>query len=205
MSRFALLPVAAACLWIASPAAAQDHVPANAPPVIVTVGRSTVRVAPDRAFVSVATEATAPAPAAAQQQIAQTMTAVRAALRAARIPDEAVKTQAYGLNEEIEFRDGKRVVRGYRARNSIEVRVDEIPRVGEVIDAAVKAGANAVNDIRFDLKDRDGAEREALKRAVVDARARADALAAGAGVTITGIVRVDEQGRNRARCPGRCR
>jgi hypothetical protein len=193
MSRVPVL--CAACLAFAASAAAQPAVRSDDAPSIVTVGRASVKTAPDRAFVTVATEATAPAPAAAQQQIAQAMTAVRSALKAARVPDEAIRTLAYGLQEEVEFPNGKKVRKGYRALNTIEVRVDDITRVGEVIDAAVKAGANNVSDIRFDLKDRDTVEREALRKAVADARARAEAAAAGAGVTIGGILRIDEQGQ----------
>lgn len=194
MSRVPCL-CAAACLAFSASVAAQPAGRSDDAPSIVTVGRATVRTAPDRAFVTVATEASAPAPAAAQQQIAQAMTAVRAALKAARVPDDAVKTLAYGLQEEVEYPNGRRVRKGYRAVNTIEVRVDDIAKVGDVIDAAVKAGANNVSDIRFDLKDRDAVEREALKKAVADAKGRAEAIAAGAGVSIGAILRIDERGQ----------
>jgi uncharacterized protein YggE len=193
-----MIHVSALCLvtslLVTSTAAAQPASPENEPSV-VTVGRATVRTAPDRAFVIVATESTAPAPGTAQQQIARQMTAVRDALKSARVPEDAIKTLAYSLQEDVDFQNGKRVRRGYRAVNSIEVRVDDIGRVGEVIDTAVKAGANTVSDIRFDLKDRDAVERDALKKAVADARARAEAIASGAGLTIVRILRIDEQGQ----------
>ena len=195
MRRFIVPCAAVLCLSATSTTSAQDPAGSKEPPVIVTVGRSSVKVAPDRAFVTVSTEAAAPAPAAAQQKIAESMTAVRAKLKAALVPDDAVKTIAYSLQEEAEYPNGRRVSKGYRARNTIEVRVDEIGKVGTVIDAAVAAGANAVGDIRFDLKGRDAVERDALKKAVIDARARAEALASGAGVTIAGVLRIDEQGQ----------
>lgn len=163
-------------------------------PVIVASGSAIVRLPPDRAFVTLATETLAQRPADAQQRNAQSMTAVRAALKNARVPDDAVRTLSYSLNEEVEFPDGKRVSRGYRATNLIEVRLDDVTRVGEVIDAAVQSGAARVNDIRFDLKNREGAERDALRQAVADARARADAMAAGANVSIGTVLRVEEQG-----------
>jgi uncharacterized protein YggE len=49
-----------------------------------------------------------------------------------------------------------------------------------------------VTSIRFDLKDRAGAEREALRLAVVDARARADAAAAGAGGAVDRVLRIED-------------
>ena len=52
-----------------------------------------------------------------------------------------------------------------------------LPKVGEILDLAVGAGATSVTGVRFDLKDRSGAEREALKRAVEDARAPGQAAA----------------------------
>ena len=63
-------------------------------------------------------------------------------------------------------------MRGYVARNQVQVRVDALAKLGEIIDAAVSAGATNVSSIRFDLKDRDTAEREALRLAV-RGRARA--------------------------------
>ena len=56
------------------------------------------------------------------------------------------------------------------------------------------AGATAVDNIRFDLKDRERVEREALRMAVADARARATAAAAGAGLSVDRVLRIDEQG-----------
>jgi uncharacterized protein len=56
----------------------------------------------------------------------------------------------------------------------------------------VTAGATNVSSIRFDLKDRTGAEREAVRLAVADARARADAAADGAGARVSKVLRIEE-------------
>jgi len=181
-------------LVAAPPAAGQSPVPPG-PPAIVVIGQATVRQAPDRAFVVLATETRAPRPQAAQQQNAELMAAVRQKLAGARLPDEAIRTISYSLQEESDWVNGKRVHRGYRVANLIEVRVDDISRVGEIIDLGVSAGVTNVNDIRFDLKDREAAERQALRRAVADARARAEAAAAGAGVTLGVILRIEEAAR----------
>ena len=57
-----------------------------------------------------------------------------------------------------------------------------------------RSGATSLGGVRFDLKDRSRLEREALRLAVADARAKADAIATGAGRTIDRIVRIEEQG-----------
>jgi uncharacterized protein YggE len=82
------------------------------------------------------------------------------------------------------------------ARNLLEVRLDDIERVGEILDTVVQAGATSVAGVRFDLKDRSGAEREALRLAVADARSRAEAAAAGAGSAIVRVIRIEDSRQN---------
>jgi uncharacterized protein YggE len=191
-------PQPPACLLLLAvtviPAAAQTSDTQSLSSVIVSTGTAVVRRAPERAFVTIATETLAPTPSDAQQKNAQAMSAVRQKLTSLRLPADAVRTSSYSLNQEFELTNNRREPRGFRAINAVEVRVDEISRTGEIIDAVVQAGAATINGIRFDLKDRDAAEREALTQAVADARARADAIAAGAKVTVTKVVRIDEQG-----------
>ena len=173
---------AGALVLCAATAFAQSNPPPAPPapqPMIVSSGDATVRVTPDRAFVTLATEVLAPTPSDAQQKNAAAATAVRGRLKALRLPDDAVKTVSYSLSEEYEFTNNKRISRGFRAVNQIEIRVDEIARIGEVVDASVQAGAATVSNIRFDVKERAAAERQALKDAVADARARAEAMVNG--------------------------
>ena len=95
---------------------------------------------------------------------------------------------------EFDYANGRQTFRNYLARNTVEVRLDDIDRVGIVIDAAAAGGATTITGIRFDVRNRAALERDALRQAVADARARADAAAAGAGATIDRIVRVEEDG-----------
>src|SRR5690242_3769958 len=155
--------------------------PADRQPLIVCEGNSTVRHAPDRALVTLSVESRAARPAEAQQQNAQAMTALQSKLTSLGIPAASVQTIAYNLQQEFDYQNGKQVPRDFLAAHTIEVIVDDINRVGAITDAAVQSGATSVRDIRFDLRDRAGAEREALRRAVADARANAEAMAAGAG------------------------
>jgi uncharacterized protein YggE len=193
MTRFlnplAVLFVAAAALH----AEAQPPRPA-VPPTVVASGKAVVKRAPDRAFVSFATETRAPRPEQAQKDNAAVMAQVRKKLASEQIPDEAIQTTSFNLHEDVDWVNGKRVPRGYVVTNVIEVRVDALDQVGRLLDGVVAAGATSVGGVRFDLKDRSGLEREALRLAVVDARARADAVAAGAGTRIVRIQTIEEQG-----------
>ncbi len=138
-------------------------------PVVVATGEAVVKRAPDRAFMSIAAESRARTSREAQRSNAEAMTAVLAKLKAAGLAGDAIQTTGYDIQPEFDYGNGKQTLRGYVARNSIEVRVDDLPKLGDILDIAVGAGATSVAGVRFDLKDRSGAEREALQLAVEDA------------------------------------
>ena len=161
-------------------------------PIVVTTGEGVVKLAPDRLWVSIAAESRAKSPKEAQRANADAMKAVLDRLKTLGLPDDAIRTSGYDLQPEFDFANGRQTLRGYVARNSIEVRVDDITRAGDVLDAAVSSGATNVSGIRFDLKDRAAAERDALRSAVADARRRADSAAAGAGMRVDRVLRIEE-------------
>jgi uncharacterized protein len=191
--RSLILMVLSASLWPVVPVPAQPTPsPSVDVPVIVTTGEAVVRRAPDRAFVTVSVETRAKSPRDAQRLNAEAMTEVQQRLTAARIPKEAIRTAGYDLQQEFDFVQGRRIPREYLVRNAVEIRIDEVARAGEIMDTVVQSGATSLAGIRFDLQDRAGAEREALRLAVADARGRADAAAAGAGRTVDRVIRVDD-------------
>jgi uncharacterized protein YggE len=165
------------------------------------MGHATIERTPDRAYVTFATETRGPKPDDVQKQNAAAMTRVQDAVARARVPADAIRTLGLNLQEEFDWANGKRTSRGYTASNSIEVRVDDLATIGALIDAAVSAGATGVSAVRFDLKDRAGAEREALRLAVADARGRADAAAAGANAQVARVVKIEEGGGPRQPVP----
>jgi uncharacterized protein YggE len=178
---------------IAPSVSAQTPAPASEGPVVVTAGEAVVKRVPDRAWVQITAESRARNPREAQKLNVDAMSAVLQKLKGAGLPADALQTRGYDLQPEYDYNNGRQTVRGYVARNTVEVRVDDLPRVGEVIDLAVTAGATSVGGVRFDLKDKGAAEREALRLAVEDARQRAEAAAGGAGMKVERIIRIEEQ------------
>src|ERR687892_405008 len=162
-------------------------------PTIVTRGEAIVTARPDRAFVTIAAESRSRNSAEAQKQNAAAMTAVLQKMEQSGVPKDAIRTIGYELQPEFDYANGRQTFRNYLARNTVEVRLDDIDRVGIVIDAAAAGGATTITGIRFDVRNRSALERDALRQAVADARARADAAAAGAGATIDRVVRVEEE------------
>jgi uncharacterized protein YggE len=177
-------------LLIPAAAAAQQATPTD-PPLVVSTGEGVVEAAPDRAWITITAESRAGNPRDAQRRNAEAMTPVLAKLRASGISSDAIRTLGYDLQQEWDYVNNQRVSKGYVARNTVDVRVDNIDRVGELLELAVGSGATAVGGVRFDLKDRKKLEREALRLAVEDARARAEAVAAGAGRAIDRVLRID--------------
>jgi hypothetical protein len=182
-------------IWmIAAAVSAAAQTAAVEPAIVVVSGTGVVTAAPDQAWVRIGAETRAKAPREAQAANAAAMTAVQQKLAALGLAKDAVRTMAYDVQMEFDYANGRQTPRGYVARNTIEVRVDDLAKVGEVLDASVGSGATTVSGLRFDLKSREAAERDALQRAVADALRRAEAAAAGAKRVVDRVIRIEEAG-----------
>jgi uncharacterized protein YggE len=183
----------AVALTCAAPASAQDRPSLADPPVIVTSGTATVRRPPDRAFITIAIESRAKNPRDAQKLSADAATLVHQRLSQARLGADAVRTLGYNLEQDFEVVPNGRIPRDFIARNTLEVRVDDLSRVGEIIDLSVRGGATSVAGVRFEIQNRAAAEQDALRQAVADARSRADAAATGAGLIVDRVLRIEDR------------
>ena len=83
---------------------------------------------------------------------------------------------------------------GYTVRRQFDVKVREIGKAGGVVDACTGAGATGIDNVAFGTADPNAGRAEALRRAVADARGTADALAAAAGLHVTGIESIGQGG-----------
>jgi uncharacterized protein YggE len=179
--------------WSTAVLAQQPAAAALVESAIVT-GDGVVRAAPDRAWLDVGAESRAASAREAQRRNTELMMPILDKIRAAGIPAEAIRTIGYDVQYEWEFVNNKRVGKGYVARNTVEIRVDTIERVGEMLELAAGSGATSLGGVRFDLKNRAQLERDALRLAVESARARAQAVATGAGRAVDRILKIEEQG-----------
>ncbi len=85
-------------------------------------------------------------------------------------------------------------IAGYRASNTIRIRVDDLDRVGYVIDEAVTAGANQFEGISFGLENETPQRQQALSEAATEARAKARSIASALGVELGPVLDVSEGG-----------
>ena len=83
---------------------------------------------------------------------------------------------------------------GHTVSRGFHVKVRAIDKAGAVADACTAAGATAINGVTFGLADERAARAQATAKAVDDARANGEALAAAARLHIVGIKRIDLTG-----------
>jgi hypothetical protein len=181
--------VLALSLLCAATAAAQSN---PEPPQVIVSGEGVVKATPDQAWVSIGAESRSKVSKDAQQRNADAMAAVQQKIAAFGIPKDAIKTTAIDLQLEFDYANGKQTPRGYVARNTIEVRVDDLARLGDVLDAVVASGATMIHGLRFDVKQREEIEQAALQAAVANAMAKAAAVAAGAKRAVDRVIRIEE-------------
>ena len=168
-------------------ARAGDAAGAEAARIVVT-GSATVHAAPDRAaFVAGITTEGRDADAVLDRN-AERAERVLAALRGAGVDVERLQTRGVRLEPRSSQRprDAGEAWRpeivGYRAVNRVEVETADLERVGALLAAAVDAGADAVDGIRFRLEDEEPARDRAIRRATADALREARVMAEAAGV-----------------------
>lgn len=189
--------IAAIALFIISATVASAQTTPPEPPSVMVSGEGVVTAVPDQAWVRIGAESRAKISKDAQARNAEAMTAVQQKMTTLGIPKDAVRTLAIDLQMEYDYANGKQTPRGYVARNTIEVRVDDFAKLGDVLDAAVGSGATNLHGLRFDVKRRAALEREALQMAVANAMGRAEALAAGAKRSIDRVLRIEESSVSR--------
>ena len=195
MKTSAVALVAIAVLTATATANAQVAVPEV--PTVVVSGEGVVTAVPDQAWVRIGAESRSKVSKEAQARNAEAMTAVQQKMTSLGIAKDAVRTLAIDLQMEYDYANGRQTPRGYVARNTIEVRVDDFAKLGDVLDAAVGSGATNLHGLRFDVKRREALEREAMSLAVANAMGRAEALAAGARRSIDRVLRIEESAAGR--------
>lgn len=167
-------------------------------PVLAVQGTAEVRVAPELAVVQLGVVDQAPSAADAQQGVNRVAAAVLSAVRDIGLDDRQVQTSHLTLTpvyarQEPGDLEPPRIV-AYRATYTVAIRVQNLDRVGAVIDAALGAGANQLDGVSFGLENDLPARQEALRLAVAEARAKADVMASALGVRLGGIIMVTEGG-----------
>jgi uncharacterized protein len=166
------------------------------PGVITVTGEASVAAAPDMATISLGVTTSAATASEAMAANATAMSGVFERLKAAGIADEDTQTSNLQLNPNWNNSSSASTpeITGYTASNQVTVKVRKIESLGDVLDAAIKDGANTLNGVSFDISAPRPLQDDARKAAVEDAMARAKLLAEAAGVKLGKITAISEGG-----------
>jgi uncharacterized protein len=186
-----LLLVASAIAGVAQPRFGRSATTAPPATTITVTGNGSVTTVPDRATFGFTIETRGKTATAALAQNSNDATAVIAALKAAGVTSANLQTSQVSLMPQTS-QDGTTIV-GYVASNSVTVRTG-LDRAGTIVDAAVGAGANGVSGPSLDVADQSTLYRDALHKAVDDAKLKAQSLADAAGLSLGAAQSIAEGG-----------
>lgn len=161
-------------------------------------GDAIIQAQPDTAIVSIAVVTQNASASEAQAENASRTDAVVRAVRAAAGAGAEVKTGGYSLQPQYAYKEGQPpTISTYIARNTVVVTMSELARVGTVIDAASRAGANSVDNLQFTLRRDQTARAQALTQATHEAISKAQTIAQALKGRVVRILEVQEGGTAR--------
>jgi uncharacterized protein YggE len=174
-----------ACGQAVLPTASSAQTPSR---TLTISGAGKVTLKPDIAYiyVGVHTETTTASEAVAQNNV-RTQQLIDA-LKAAGVADNDIQTTNFSIWQNNQYGpDGLISGSNYVVDNTVYLTVRNLAQLGDLLDAAVKAGANNINSIQFDVADKTQALSAARAEAVKTAQQQATELAAAAGVKLGGV------------------
>ncbi|QDX40018.1 SIMPL domain-containing protein [Salarchaeum sp. JOR-1] len=175
-----VLVATAGCLGGAQAAAGDDE---SAKTIDVS-GSETIYATPDQVVLHVAVEASGDSASDVRDQLDAAAADLASSLEAQGVASEDIVTSRYDLS----VRD-RETGETYRGVHAFRVTSGDVENAGFLVDVALSNGANRVDGVQFTLSEdtREGLHRQALAAAVADARGDADALAAAANLSVTGV------------------
>lgn len=120
--------------------------------------------------------------------------AMIAGLKDMAIAEADLQTSNYSIAPKYEYKDGMQRVIAYTVNQNLEVKVRDLSKVGAVLARMAQLGANQVNGVTFTIDDPTSLTQEARRKALEDARAKAQELADALGVELVRVVTFAENG-----------
>lgn len=175
--RLTTLTLAATCLLLAT-ACTQERVVDNNR-TLSTSGQGEVKVAPDRAEVSMQVEATHEDGASAKDEVDRRVNRFLAALAEQGFDRDHIVASSLRIHPRYEYRDRQQTFIGYTASRDVTVTLEELESLNTLLDTAVDSGIEQIRNIALKSSREEELKQEARQRAIADSRAKARALAAG--------------------------
>jgi uncharacterized protein YggE len=174
--------------WVA----ADDKSPV---PTITVIGSGKVSAQPDQGRINVGVVTQRQAAADAMHENNMAMRKVFKTLADVGIAAKDIQTTNLTLNQVYARRDKSRSqpkIVGYEVTNQVRVVVRDLAKIGDVLDAVVQEGANRLNGVSFAVADPTDLLDDARRKAIQDARRKAELYALAAGVKLGAILAIQE-------------
>jgi uncharacterized protein YggE len=160
---------------------------------ITVVGEGKVRIKPDMAQVTIGVEVIKPTVKDASAETTRIMNEVLAVLKNQGLADADIQTSSVSVWMERPYLpDGTQGEPIYHVSNQVNANVRNLEKLGDVLDAAMTAGANTIYGVTFGLSDTSKVEAEARQKAVENARTKAESLAQMNGLILGKVINVSE-------------
>ena len=157
---------------------------------------------PDLALTTFSVVNEAKTVAEAMSENAKKMNAVIDSVKKQGVEDEDIKTINFNIYPRYEYQRegmevysypaGRRVLVGYEVTQSLEVKIRDMTKIGEILQGATDAGANQVGELQFTIDKQDELKAQAREEAIKKAKAKAEELASQLGIKLTRIVNFSE-------------
>lgn len=154
-------------------------------PTVTVSATATLSVEPDIAYVSLGVRTENASSKVAKQQNTAAMTKVINALKKAGVAEKDIQTSSLSMYTNYTWdKDGNRKISGYTVSNNLSITVRNLDKVGDIVDAAMNAGANQFNSVSFAVEDEEEYYVKVLAEATKKAGKRASAIAKASGMTL---------------------
>ena len=157
----------------------------STPATISVSGEGKVSAVPDIAVLSFGVQTGRVSTAQdATARLQKAMTAILEAVKAKGIEEKDISTESLYLNPAYDWTEGGQIPRGYEASQSLRVKIRDLSKIGDVLSAAAKAGANQIGGVNFTVDEPETLRTQAREKAIAQAKEKAQKLASELGVTL---------------------
>lgn len=148
-------------------------------------GQGQVTLIPDIAYINIGVRTEAKDVSSALSGNTELAEAIAAELKSQGVEEKDIQTTAFNVYPMQQYdMDGRISGTTYVVENTVNITVRDLTKLGALLDATVKSGANNIYGISFDVEDKSAAIEQARDLAIKDAREKAEAIAAASGVKL---------------------
>jgi uncharacterized protein YggE len=152
---------------------------------LAATGTGEVYITPDIAYINIGIHTEADSVTAALNDNNTQAQAISDTLTGLGVDVKDIQTSSFNVSPMTTYaNDGTVSRKYYSVDNTVYVTVRDLNSMGKLLDAVVASGANTINGITFDVKDKDAANAQARDLAIQKAKADAQSIAKSAGVTL---------------------